>query len=105
MRSLCSIGLSMPTLASSRDCRRAGDHVHDFLGSRLRDLTVADGAAPSQHPNTARDAKNLIEVVADDQYAHALPLELEDYVFNRLRFHDPKRRRWLVHENELRSPG
>src|SRR6476661_5764703 len=105
MRSLCSIRLSRAPSASPSDCRRAGDHEDDFLRSRLRGLTVADGPASSQHPNAARDAEDLIEVVADDQYGYALPLELEDHVFDRLGFRNAERRRWLVHKNELRTPS
>src|ERR1700722_20856468 len=105
MRSLCSIGLSQAPSASPSDCRRAGDHEDDFLRSRPRGLTVADGSPSSQHPNAACDAEDLIEVVADDQYSEALPLELKDHLFDRFGLRDPKRGRWLVHENELRAPG
>src|ERR1700734_3448081 len=105
MRSLCSIGLSQAPSASPSDCRRAGDHEDDFLRSRPRGLTVADGPPSSQHPNAACDAEDLIEIMADDQYGQSLPLELEDHVFDCLCFRNAERRRWLVHENELRTPS
>src|ERR1700688_3838746 len=105
MRSLSSIGLPKPPSARPSDCRRAGDHEDDFLGSRPCGLTVADGSASPQHPNAARYAEDLIEVVADDQYGEALPLELEDHLFDRFGFRDPKRCGWFVHENELRAPS
>src|ERR1700684_3721748 len=105
MRSLSSIGPSKPPSARPSDCRRAGDHEDDFLGSRLRGLTVTDGPPSSQYTNAARYAEDLIEVVADDQYGEALPLELEDHLFDRFGFRNPKRRCRLLHENELRTPS
>src|SRR5580692_5265634 len=103
MRSLCSVGLSQAPSASPPDCRRSGDHEDDFLRSRPRGLAVADGSASSQHPNAASYAEDLIEVVADDQYGETLPLEFKDHLFDRFGLRNAKRRRWLVHENELRT--
>jgi hypothetical protein len=101
MWSLCSIGVSYASSVSPRDCQRSCDHEDDFLGSRLRGFTVADGSASSQHPNAARDAEDLIEIVADDEHGQSLAFKLEDYLFDRLGLRDAKRRRWLVHEDEF----
>ena len=74
-------------------------------GWRPRCLAIADDAPAAHDPNAIRDAKDLIEIVADDQYRQPLPLQLENDLFDRLRLSDAERRCWLVHENELRTPG
>ena len=68
-------------------------------------MPIADDAPAAHHPNAIRQAEDLIEIVADDQYSQPLPFHFENHVFDRLGFRDPERRCRFVHKNEARTPG
>ena len=84
--------------------RCAGDHADDLVRTRGFRLAMADDASAPHHPDAARDAKNLIEIVTDHQHGQPLALEPEDHLFDRLGFGDAERRGRLVHEDEFRAP-
>ena len=45
-------------------------------GMRPRRLAIPDDAPAAHDPNAVRDAEDLIEIMADDQYGQPLPLQL-----------------------------
>ena len=83
----------------------AGDHADDLVGVAPRLLAIADNAPAAHDPNSICDAKDLIEIVADDQYRQPLPLQCQNDLFDRLRLSDAERGCRLVHENEFRPPS
>src|SRR3954469_5381640 len=76
------------------------DHADDLVG---RDLVLLDGiddVAVVHHADPVREVEDVMDVVADQEYADAFLLQLADQVPDLGRLHRPEGGRRLVHDQD-----